>query len=162
MAAAEAEMLRAENARLTAERTSMKKKIMLAMKKQNVELKIAQQRAEAAEAALAAASIGIPSPSLGNPNSGMEGSASFATVPFPDGGAGSLDSLKSEVSSNGEEFDEGDGEAHGFLNEIGRLRAELQKEREENQRREDGWVDEKQKLEQELIQCASNLTPTST
>lgn len=58
MAPADVEGLRAENARLAAEMASMKKKMMLAMKKQSAEVKLAQQRAEAAEAALAAASNG--------------------------------------------------------------------------------------------------------
>lgn len=73
MAPADVEGLRAENARLTAEMTSMKKKMMLAMKKQSSEVKLAQQRAEAAEAALAAASSG--SPSAVDSHSGNEGSA---------------------------------------------------------------------------------------
>lgn len=58
MAPADVDGLRAENARLASEMASMKKKMMLAMKKQSAEVKLAQQRAEAAEAALAAASNG--------------------------------------------------------------------------------------------------------
>lgn len=54
MAPADVDALRAENARLASEMASMKKKMMLAIKKQNAEVKLAQQRAEAAEAALAA------------------------------------------------------------------------------------------------------------
>jgi chromosome segregation ATPase len=74
MAPADLEGLRAENARLAAEMASMKKKMMLAMKKQSAEVKLAQHRAEAAEAALAAASNG--SLDAVDSHSGNEGASS--------------------------------------------------------------------------------------
>ncbi|KAG0598143.1 hypothetical protein M758_12G049600 [Ceratodon purpureus] len=58
MAPVDVQSLRAQIARLASEIASMKKKMLQAKKKQRAEVKLAQQRAEAAEAALAAASNG--------------------------------------------------------------------------------------------------------
>lgn len=107
MAPADVEGLRAENARLTAEMTSMKKKMMLAMKKQSSEVKLAQQRAEAAEAALAAASSG--SPSAVDSHSGNEGSARTS---FESRSPLTLDSSPEQDEVGGDSGD-ADGEALG-------------------------------------------------
>lgn len=76
MVPADVEGLRAENSRLAAEMASMKK-MMLAMRKQGEEVKLAQQRAEAAEATLAASSNGSLD-EIGS-LSGIEGASSEVT-----------------------------------------------------------------------------------
>lgn len=152
MAPADVEGLRAENARLTAEMTSMKKKMMLAMKKQSSEVKLAQQRAEAAEAALAAASSG--SPSAVDSHSGNEGSARTS---FESRSPLTLDTSAEQDEVGGDSGD-ADGEALGSdaLREHDRelekenFEKELMAMREKFALEAQKSAEEREKLEEEL------------
>jgi len=162
------ETLRAENARLVAEMASMKKKIMSAMKKQSAEVKAAQQRAKAAEEALAAHGSGNPSLLNSQLANHYAATAATTTPPkTPDGSGGGGGSVGSEspslelavgggrLSTNGDDVgDEAEGDAApGLWSEIESLRAELVKEQEQTQSRQEVFELEKQRLEQELVRC---------
>ena len=145
MAPADVEGLRAENARLAAEMASMKKKMMLAMKKQSAEVKLAQERADAAEAALAAASNG--SLDAVDSHSGNEGASSEV------GSRLSLDSSVGRATS--EVFDDGGGVRDGGDSDTSEENEKLEAEREALASEVRRIAEEKEKLAVECVALAS-------
>jgi hypothetical protein len=161
---AENEKLNSENERLNAEMASMKKKIKLAMKKQQADLQAkiqaVEQRAAAAEGALAAADApaisngGAAALSQSNPQIPVAESADDVT----DSAASSLSTLSSLGRANGDTFHhpllhEGNGESRHSQAHVDSLVAELANERRQRLEREDVDLKERQRLDNEIIEC---------
>ncbi|KAJ7515591.1 hypothetical protein O6H91_22G019500 [Diphasiastrum complanatum] len=167
--ASKEEVLQAENARLVAEMASMKKKIMVALKKQQAELQAkiqaAEQRASAAEATVLSANSTIAPPNAQSlPIAVREASnieASDSVI------ATSSNTKADQVSpglSNGDashrphalqmdnNFGDGEMVRQGLLAEIERLKVELEQQKQDKQK-ECGHLEQELTEMKERYQC---------